>query len=248
MSDVWFTRLTLKREDAAIAPLVQELAPAQPAAAMSTGHRLMWSVIPEEVRKRYDRANPDPPKDAAFLWRAAQAGHTYYLLGPRPVESSPFFRIETKPYAPAFHAGDRLSFDLRVNATVARKANADPKGRSKRSDVAMDRMRADEVAAAATGESIESRAHRRLKAAEDAAAQWFAGLGARDGFDLRAMWLDAYRVERLPRQGKRAEIGVFEIRGVLEIADGGRFLQRVLVGFGRAKAFGCGLMLLRRAP
>ena len=38
MSDAWFTRLTLKREDAAIAPLVQELAPASPAAAMSMGH------------------------------------------------------------------------------------------------------------------------------------------------------------------------------------------------------------------
>jgi CRISPR system Cascade subunit CasE len=248
MSDAWFTRLTLKREDAAIAPLVQELAPASPAAAMSMGHRLMWSVIPEEVRKRYDRANHDPPAGAAFLWRAAQAGRTYYILGPRPVESSPFFRIETKPYAPAFRPGDRLSFDLRVNATVTRKVSADARGRSRRSDVAMDRMRADEVAAAAAGDSIESRAHRRMTAAEGAAAQWLTGIGVRDGFDLRAMWLDAYRVERLPRQGNSAEIGVFEIRGVLEIADGARFLQRVLVGFGRAKAFGCGLMLLRRTP
>jgi CRISPR system Cascade subunit CasE len=248
MRDAWFTRLRLKREDAAIAPLVQELAPTQPGVAMSMGHRLMWSVIPDEVRKRYDRANPDPSAGAAFLWRAAQAGSTYYLLGPRPVESSPFFRIETKPYAPAFRPGDRLSFELRVNATVARRANADPRGRSKRSDVAMDRIRADEVAAAAAGESIESRAHRRIKAAEDAAAEWLARIGARDGFDIRLMSLDSYRVERLPRPGKNAEIGVFEIRGLLEIADGARFLQRVLVGFGRAKAFGCGLMLLRRAP
>jgi CRISPR system Cascade subunit CasE len=245
--DVWFTRLTLKREDAAIAPLVQELAPAQPDAAMSMGHRLMWSVMPEEIRKHYDRANPDRRAGAAFLWRAAQAGQ-YYLLGPRPVEGSPFFRIETKPYAPVFQAGDRLSFDLRVNATVARKANADAKGRSKRSDVAMDRIRADEIATATAGDSIESRSHRRMTAAQGAAAEWLAGLGARDGFDMRSMWLDAYRVESLPRRGKRAQIGVFEIRGVLEVVDGARFLQRVLVGFGRAKAFGCGLMLLRRAP
>jgi CRISPR system Cascade subunit CasE len=248
MSNPWFTRLTLKREDAAIAPLIQELAPAQPAAAMSMGHRLMWSVIPEEVRTRYDRENSDRSAGAAFLWRAAQAGRTYYLLGPRPVDSSPFFRIETKPYVPAFRPGDRLSFDLRVNATVARKANADARGRSRRSDVAMDRIRTEEMAATTAGESIESRSHRRLKAAEGAAAQWLARIGARDGFDLRAVSLDSYRVERLPRPGKSAEIGVFEIRGLLEITDDAHFLQRVLVGFGRAKAFGCGLMLLRRAP
>ena len=30
-AEVWFTRLTLKRDDAAIAPLLQELAPRMPA-------------------------------------------------------------------------------------------------------------------------------------------------------------------------------------------------------------------------
>src|SRR5271165_393757 len=120
-AEVWFSRLTLKREDAAIAPLLQELAPTHADAAMTTGHRLIWSVMPPETRARYDRASADRGQGAAFLWREAQAGRKYYLLGPRPVESSPFFRVETKPYVPDFQSGDRLAFDLRANATVARK-------------------------------------------------------------------------------------------------------------------------------
>jgi len=242
-ADVWFSRLTLKRDDDAIAPLLQELAPADSGAAMSTGHRLMWSVMAPETRGLYDRARPDREEGAAFLWREVEAGRKFYLLGPRPVESSPFFRIESKPYAPEFAAGDRLAFDLRANATVSRKGNADGKGRSRRSDVAMDRLRAQESA----GADAATRGQRREKAAEDAAADWLRRIGERDGFVLRALRLDAYRVETLPRRGRDADIGVFDLQGALEIVDGERFRARVGAGFGRAKAFGCGLMLLRRA-
>jgi CRISPR system Cascade subunit CasE len=151
-------------------------------------------------------------------------------------------RIETKPYAPDFRAGDRLAFDLRVNATVARKGNVDAKGRSRRSDVAMDRMRAEEAA----GSDIGERAERRLNAAESAAAEWLLRIGERDRFALKAARLEAYRVETLPRRGRGAEIGVSDVRGALEVTNDKHFLARLLAGFGRAKAFGCGLMLLRR--
>lgn len=242
-AEVWFSRLTFKRDDAAIAPLLQELAPADAGAAMTTGHRLMWSVMPPETRALYDRARADRAAGAAFLWREAEAGRKFYLLGPRPVESSPFFRVESKPYAPDLEPGDRLAFDLRANATVARKSNADAKGRSRRSDVAIDRLRAEE---AAIGADVAPRERRRLSAAESAAGDWLRRIGERDGFALSAVQLEAYQVEALPRRGDDAKIGVFDLRGALEVVDADRFRARVLAGFGRAKAFGCGLMLLRR--
>jgi CRISPR system Cascade subunit CasE len=40
--------------------------------------------------------------------------------------------------------------------------------------------------------------------------------------------------------------GVLDISGVLEVHDPDRFLLRLAQGFGRARAFGCGLMLIRR--
>jgi CRISPR system Cascade subunit CasE len=242
----WFTRLTLKLDEIAVARLIQELAPSNAGASMTIGHRLMWTAAAPETRAAFDRDNPDRTDRTAFLWREAETGRKFYTLGPRPADSSDFFRIETKPFAPAFRPGDHLAFDLRLNATVARKGELGR--RSSRSDVAMDRMRAEEAAAQLVGAEIAGRAERRLKAAEAASAEWLSRVGARDGFSLRGVKLDAYRVETLPRRGRSAKIGVCDLRGVLEVTDGGRFLARVLAGFGRAKAFGCGLMLLRRRP
>jgi CRISPR system Cascade subunit CasE len=40
---------------------------------------------------------------------------------------------------------------------------------------------------------------------------------------------------------------VLDFEGVLEVTDPVRFLAALANGFGRARAFGCGLMLIRRA-
>jgi CRISPR system Cascade subunit CasE len=42
-------------------------------------------------------------------------------------------------------------------------------------------------------------------------------------------------------------IAVLEFAGVLTVRDPARFLAALAQGFGHAKAFGCGLMLIRRA-
>jgi CRISPR system Cascade subunit CasE len=237
---VWFTRLTLKREDAAVAPLLKSLAPAERGAAMSVAHRLMWSAAAPQTQGAFDHANPERSGRAAFLWREIEPGHKFYMLGPRPADTSPFFHIESKYFAPDFRPGDRFAFELRINATVARRA--EDGGRSKRADVAMDRLRAEEAA----GAERAARPERREAAAQAAVTDWLGQVGARDGFALRGLRLEAYRVETLPRRGRSARIGVSDVRGVLEVGDGERFLARVIAGFGRAKAFGCGLMLLRR--
>jgi CRISPR system Cascade subunit CasE len=41
-------------------------------------------------------------------------------------------------------------------------------------------------------------------------------------------------------------IGVLDLEGVLVVSDPARFCHCLAQGFGRAKAFGCGLMLIRR--
>jgi CRISPR system Cascade subunit CasE len=39
-----------------------------------------------------------------------------------------------------------------------------------------------------------------------------------------------------------------DISGVIEVREPDRFLSALARGFGRARAHGCGLMLIRRAP
>ena len=96
---------------------------------------------------------------------------------------------------------------------------------------------------------MAGRGERRESAAQAAAAEWLRARGERDGYRLEAMRLVSYRPEALPRRtGNPMKIGVFNLHGLLVVEDPAAFLQRILAGFGRAKAFGCGLMLLRRAP
>jgi CRISPR system Cascade subunit CasE len=197
------------------------------------------------IRHRWDRASPEHEVGGAFLWREAAAGRKFYLLGPRPVAESPYFAIETKPFEPRLAAGDQLAFDLRVNATVARKVGVTGEGVPirKRVDVTMDRMVAEEHKAR---DEVTPRAQRRERTAEVAARDWLDRQGERNGFRVIASRLASYRVEILPRRGDSARIGVCELRGLVEVVDADEFLKRLLKGFGHAKAFGCGLMLIRR--
>jgi CRISPR system Cascade subunit CasE len=212
------------------------LSPFENGEAMSIGHRLMWTVMPRDIQQSHDKGR------SPFLWRSAGDNHKYYLLGPKPVEESPLFGIETKAFEPNFTPGDRLAFDLRVNATVDRKTGeVNGKAVRTRVDVAFDLMRSEE-----RDGIVEPRARRRFSAATTAIRDWLDARADQSGFRLIASDLVAYRTETLPRRGCTAKFGVFDVTGILEVAEPGTFLRRLIVGFGRAKAFGCGLMLLKR--
>lgn len=51
---------------------------------------------------------------------------------------------------------------------------------------------------------------------------------------------------RGPRKGQ-PQFGILDLTGRIEITEPAAFLTQMALGFGRAKAFGCGLMLIRRA-
>ena len=73
--------------------------------------------------------------------------------------------------------------------------------------------------------------------------------GARGGFSVAAsdLRVDGYDVTRIPRPGGAPiELATLEFDGALTVEDPARFVAGVVCGFGRARAFGRGLMLLRR--
>ncbi|WP_243641924.1 type I-E CRISPR-associated protein Cas6/Cse3/CasE [Rhodovulum steppense] len=46
---------------------------------------------------------------------------------------------------------------------------------------------------------------------------------------------------------RQPQFGILDLEGRIEVTDPEALLARLARGFGRAKAFGCGLMLIRRA-
>ena len=237
-----FSRLTLRRDAEDIKPLLQVLQPSKSSDRLAVDHRLIWTVIPPDVRTDVEQSRTAGTPKSAFLWRADRQRGRYYLLGPKPLEDSPFFTIETKPFEPALSPGNKLAFDLRLNATVDRKVGEDGRGKAvrQRCDVAMDLLKA---------EAKPDRAGSRMQLAEKAAYDWLKTRAAEHGFHLDKLRLEGYRAERFARRGgKFGTLGIFDLKGALTITEPNSFLARLRQGFGRGKAFGCGLMLIKRIP
>lgn len=236
-----FSRLTLRRDAADIAPLLQVLQPSKSSDRLAVDHRLLWTVIPPEVRTEVEQNRMAGTPKSAFLWRADRQRGRYYLLGPKPLESSPFFTIEAKPFEPTLSPGDQLAFDLRLNATVDRKVSRTREDEPirQRCDVAMDLL----------NNAPSDRAKHRMQFAQKAVSGWLAARAATYGFHLEVerLLLEGYRAERFARRGgKFGTLGIFDLKGALTITEPNLFLARLRQGFGRGKAFGCGLMLIRR--
>ena len=237
---LYFSRLTLRRDAEDIKPLLQVLQPSKSSDRLAVDHRLLWTVIPTEIRTEVEQSRTAGTPKSAFLWRADRQRGRYYLLGPKPLEESPFFTIETKPFVPALSLGNKLAFDLRLNATVDRKVGEDGRGKAvrQRCDVAMDLLKE---------EAKPDRAGSRMQLAEKAACDWLTTRAVEHGFHLDELRLEGYRAERFARRGgKFGTLGIFDLKGALTITEPNSFLSRLRQGFGRGKAFGCGLMLIKR--
>lgn len=246
---MYLSRVRLRR-DVPAAALRAVLAPDGAAERAATTHRLVWTLFADA---------PDRERD--FLWREADPGSFYCLSSRPPEDRHGLFEIdEPVSFDPRLSAGDRLGFALRVNATVSRGGKPGSGGqaavRGKPCDIVMDALhRAPEG----------SRADARRRLLVPVAHAWLARQGEKHGFCLPPLppartasdpddvgdgsfSVRGYRVLAIDRGRKVGQLraGVLDIEGVLEVGDPALFVEAVRHGFGRAKAFGCGLMLVRR--
>lgn len=235
MSELCLSRVRLRasRGEAlsAIAPL---LLPKDNGTRAGHAHRIIWLLF-QDV--------PDAQRD--FLWRDEGNGR-YMILSRRPPnDPHGLFEIDTKAFAPVLAKGDRLRFVLRANPVISSKAalSADERAvarpRGKRVDVVMHVLHSV---------AKEERRKRRDSVTRQAVADWLARQGAKSGFTLPSPpAVDRYvqiPVER--KNGRAAGISVVDMEGIIELSDPAVFLNRIGRGFGSAKAFGNGLMLIRR--
>lgn len=228
------TRATLRR-DVPAAALRALLVPSGESARVGTGHRIVWTLFADRADRERD-----------FLWRESEPG-TFYLLSRRePEDRHALFEVEApKAFAPVLAIGDRLRFSLRANATIARKEHGST-GRGKRADVVMNAIH---------GVPQGERAEARHDAVQTAGLAWLTAQGGRCGFTVvpsghglgQPTRVTTYRVLRVEHGGPDARLGVMDLDGELCVSDPARFIDSLGQGFGRAKAFGCGLMLIRRA-
>ena len=163
----------------------------------------------------------------------------YVLSNQKPADRTGLWHVDTheNEYRPDLHEGDRLAFKLRANPVVTRKTE-----QGRRHDVVMDAKRRMDW------RNLPPEQRPTLvQLAHDAGSRWLLGRAENLGceFDASTLRVDGHDTWR-QRYGKKIELSTLDFEGVLQVTESDRFLGALLNGIGPAKAFGCGLMLVKR--
>lgn len=209
------------------------LAPAKLSTLLGGGgyhlHQALWNLFENDQKTERD-----------FLYRQEQGNRapTFLLLSKRePADRDGCWIIDTKPYRPRIQVGDRLGFSVRINPVVSRR---DENGKQHRHDVVMDRKKALRE---------DGRKPAQTEVVQAAIEEWFVARTSRSGFELADTGLltESYQQHRLSRgNGKPIQFSTVDCAGQLTVTNSETFLAVAMNGMGPAKAFGCGLLLIRR--
>lgn len=191
-------------------------------------HQALWNLF---------EADPDAERD--FLYRQeGQSDELVFLVLSRrlPGSDDGLWQVQTKAYAPRLKSGQCLAFSIRINPVVKRRDDA---GRQHRHDLVMDLKKTDAGAAGTQAERVQL-----------AARQWLGTRQSQYGFKLADATVigEAYRQWRFGgKGGNRISFSTVDCSGHLTVTDRARFEAALMNGVGPAKAFGCGLLLIRPA-
>lgn len=199
-----------------------------------SAHELVWRLFSD---------HPDRERDFVFRWETDGLPILYMVSERPPVDRSQLFQtLQSKEYDPKVRRGDRFVFHLRVNPVVKRRVD----GRQRVHDVVMDAKKRDEREQYAQAELVQNACYAWLTSTSgehDSRAE-------RAGFvvDENRFLAESYeRHEFKKRSGGRSiVVATTDLRGVLEVTDVDRFRQALFTGVGPSKAFGCGLLTIRR--
>ncbi|MBC6416617.1 MAG: type I-E CRISPR-associated protein Cas5/CasD [Rhodospirillales bacterium] len=216
MTPTCFTRATLRLGAGSRGALAKLLTEA---AVPDNGHRLVWSLFAKGERR-------------AFLYRRISPERFLILSAAPPQDDSGLWRLETKDWVADLAADDRLGFQLCVNATVSKstprpEAGPRPRGRRKA------------LAALVKAQELDL---------TEAAAAWL--LPRLPGAGLEAGCLTARseaKVTIQPSKDRTAySFDPLLLEGLLRVEDPEAFKTALAKGIGRSKAYGFGLLLIRR--
>jgi CRISPR system Cascade subunit CasE len=201
-------------------------------------HQWLWHWFPAEV---------GTPRDFLFRRQDAEGPPRFYVVSERaPLPRLGAWQATTRAYVPQLKAGESLQFELRANPTVRH----DRSGKSSRHDVVMEAKKKllAERGFQRWAEWTEDRPvlHAVI---HEACAHWLERRGSTSGFEMdsNSLMVEGYAQHREKRGGELRFTSV-DLAGRLIVTDPTSFQSVLLQGLGRAKAFGCGLMLVRRNP
>lgn len=225
---MYLSRITLQRNPS-IKALNRLISPEDKELRMDANHRLLWTLFADHPDRRRD-----------FLWREMRRGEFMVLSERKPEPCRLFSDFHPKPFNPSLNIGDQLYFSLRANATKRKSSKTEKPG--ERVDIVMDALK-----------PLKNRAEKRMEIAQTEGENWLERQGKKHGFRIINCTVTDYSTYAIPLLDKKRmrkgqpQFGVIDVEGTIEVADLDLFHEVLNKGLGRAKAYGCGLMLIRRA-
>lgn len=199
-------------------------------------HCKVWNFFPEAGKAKRD-----------FLYRRIDNGDLpqYYILSERiPVNEQDIWTIETREFDPVIKNGDYFHFSLRVNPVVTKKTGDVDSKKRKRDDVYMEAL-------AGYKELPEMERPTNNEILVESGLKWITERAVNYGFSVEKneVIVEGYhRLEGIRDKDKNLiQLGVIDYSGTLQVNDSLEFLNKAIrQGIGKAKAFGCGLLLIKR--
>lgn len=218
-------------------------------------HQMIWDLMPKDANAKRD-----------FIYHRddTQAIPLYYLLSARkPENNNPLLHIQTTKYVPQLQQGDYLQFNLKANAVKTTKVSNDSKKR-KRQDI-IEAMVDVFKAKHPDPQDRPSSGYIHHKASKE----WLVKQGEKCGFEINNLIVQGHNYHAISHKNKRYTMNrktcpkdhicfsSIDLTGQLRVLNPELFNEKCfferdkqsnqfIAGLGRAKAFGCGLMLIRR--
>lgn len=194
---------------------------------------------PHRVHGAVNACFPPSEREGRILWRLddTERGLLLYLLSPSAPDAREFVEAygwdvegacQTRDYEPVLRAvQDDASFSFRLRANPTHSVRTD-------------------------GSPDDSPTKRLGHVTADQQRRWLAGRAAAWGISVGAedqptADVIERKVWQFNRSGKRVTISTATFEGQLTVTDAAVFRERLVAGFGPAKAYGCGLLTLAPA-
>lgn len=199
-------------------------------------HQWLWRFFPAV-----------PGSRRQFLFRRNTRGDStsYYVVSQMPPErANSVWTVYSREYAPRLAAGDRLQFSLRVNPVITTTEDS----QSRRHDVVMHAKKRllRERGLSTWQEWHDSDKPLLANLVRETCASWLSSRAERLGceFDCDQLTVEGYQQHR--GKSDKVRFSTVDFSGTLTVMAPAEMIETLYRGVGHARAFGCGLLLVRR--
>lgn len=154
--------------------------------------------------------------------------------------------VSSHEYDPQLAVNTKLRFSLRVNPVVTR---TEPKYQAADGKMCFGKHHMYDIIADAKNKAKYSGVDEKKvdELAREVCTNWLAKKGVVNGFTIDSIGELNYQVEKIKKPGgPEMTFGIADIEGILTVTKPEVFIRMLFKGIGKARGFGCGLMLIKR--